>query len=92
MLGREAGDVAALHRLAQHETHRYELVSGGDAGWLRTEPGVDVIDFAGGYAVFDVRDDATAQRILRRAVDLGDVASFSPQHPSLAQIFKEVIQ
>jgi ABC-2 type transport system ATP-binding protein len=77
---------------AQHSTRRFELVSAGDAGWLRTEPGVDVLDFDGGYAVFDADSDETAQRVLRRAVAQGDVASFAPQHPSLAQIFKEVIQ
>ncbi len=77
---------------AQHSTRRFELVSTGDAGWLRSEPGVEVLDFDGGYAVFDADSDATAQRVLRRAVELGDVASFAPQHPSLAQIFKEVIQ
>jgi ABC-2 type transport system ATP-binding protein len=77
---------------AQHSNRRYELVSTGDAGWLREEPGVDVRDFDGGYALFDVDSDETAQRVLRRAVEQGDVASFSPQHPSLAQIFKEVIQ
>lgn len=77
---------------AAHSTRRFELVSAGDAGWLRTEPGVEVLDFDGGYAVFDVDSDATAQRVLRQAVAQGDVASFAPQHPSLAQIFKEVIQ
>ncbi|MET0297403.1 MAG: ATP-binding cassette domain-containing protein [Microbacterium sp.] len=77
---------------AQHSTRRYELVSAGDAGWLRDEAGVEVLDFDGGYAVFDVDTDETAQRILRRAVAQGDVASFAPQHPTLAQIFKEVIQ
>ena len=77
---------------AQHSTRRFELVSAGDAGWLRSEPGVGVLDFDGGYAVFDVDDDETAQRVLRRAVAQGDVASFAPQHPTLAQIFREVIQ
>ena len=77
---------------AQHSTRRFELVSAGDAGWLRAEPGVEVLDFDGGYAVFDVDSDETAQRVLRRAVAQGDVASFAPQHPTLAQIFKEVIQ
>jgi ABC-2 type transport system ATP-binding protein len=77
---------------AQHSTRRFELVSAGDAGWLRAEPGVEVLDFDGGYAVFDVDDDETAQRVLRRAVAQGDVASFAPQHPTLAQIFREVIQ
>lgn len=87
---RAAGSRDALR--AQHSNRRFELVSTGDAGWLRSEPGVDVVDFDGGYAVFDADSEATAQRVLRRAVELGDVASFAPQHPSLAQIFKEVIQ
>lgn len=77
---------------AQHAGNRYELVSAGDAGWLRAEPGVTVVDFEGGYALFDVDGADTAQRVLRTAVDRGDVASFAPKHPSLAQIFKEVIQ
>jgi len=77
---------------AQHSTLRYELVTTGDAGWLRSEPGVSVVDFERGSAVFDVDVPETAQRILRSAVERGDVASFAPQHPSLAQIFKEVIQ
>ena len=76
----------------QHSTRRYELVSSGDAGWLREESGVEVLDFDGGYALFDVDTAERAQQILRRAVEQGDVASFAPQHPTLAQIFKEVIQ
>ncbi|WP_169583671.1 MULTISPECIES: ATP-binding cassette domain-containing protein [Microbacterium] len=77
---------------ARYSTRRFELVSAGDAGWLRTEPGVEVLEFDGGYAVFDADSDETAQRVLRQAVAQGDVASFAPQHPTLAQIFKEVIQ
>ncbi|PCE15052.1 ABC transporter ATP-binding protein [Microbacterium sp. SZ1] len=77
---------------AEHAGNRYELVSSGDAGWLRAEPGVTVVDFEGGYALFDADGPDTAQRVLRAAVERGDVASFAPKHPSLAQIFKEVIQ
>lgn len=87
---RAAGSRSELR--AQHALRRFELISGGDAGWLRSEPGVDVLEFDGGYALFDADSDETAQRVLRRAVESGDVASFSPRHPSLAQIFKEVIQ
>ena len=87
---RAAGSRDALR--AQHATHRYELVSGGDAGWLRDEPGVTVLQLDGGYAVFETDDDRIAQRVLRRAVEQGDVASFSPLRPSLAQIFTEVIR
>ena len=77
---------------AQHSTRRFELIAAGDAGWLRSEPGVTVQGFEGGYAVFDADSDETAQRVLRRALAQGDVASFAPQHPTLAQIFREVIQ
>ena len=87
---RAAGARDALR--SEHSRRRFELVSTGDAGWLRDEPGVEVVDFDGGYAVFDTDTDETAQRVLRRAVSQGDVASFAPQHPTLAQIFKEVIQ
>ncbi|MFD5226117.1 ABC transporter ATP-binding protein [Microbacterium sp. NPDC058342] len=76
---------------AQHSTLRYQLDTDGDAGWLRGEPGVSVIDFEAGSALFDVDSPDTAQRVLRLAVDRGAVTSFAPQHPSLAQIFKEVI-
>lgn len=77
---------------AAHATHRYELVSRGDAGWVRDEPGVTVLDFDAGYALFDAVDDDAAQRVLRTAVARGDVASFAPQRPTLAEIFKEVIR
>ncbi len=87
---RAAGTREALR--AQHAQHRYELVSAGDLGWLRDEPGIEVLSFDGGYALFDVDSDDTAQRVLQRAVAAGGVASFTPKQPSLAQIFKEVIQ
>jgi ABC-2 type transport system ATP-binding protein len=87
---RAAGSREALRE--QHSTRRYELVSSGDAGWIRDEAGIEVLDFDGGYALFEAADAAAAQRVLQQAVARGDVASFTPQRPSLAQIFKEVIQ
>ncbi|MCK6066087.1 MULTISPECIES: ABC transporter ATP-binding protein [Microbacterium] len=77
---------------AEHSGHRFELVSAGDAGWVREQPGITVLDFAGGYALFEADDDGAAQRVLRHAVERGDVASFAPQRPTLAEIFKEVIR
>ena len=77
---------------AAHTSPRFELQLDGDAGWLRAEPGVTVLDFDGGFAVFDVDSEATAQRVLQRAIATAPVLRFSPQVPSLSQIFKEVIQ
>ncbi|MFT4157464.1 MAG: ATP-binding cassette domain-containing protein [Microbacterium sp.] len=68
------------------------LLQAGDAGWLRAEPGISAIDFEGGYALFEAESAEAAQRVLRAAVERGDVTSFAPAHPSLAQILKEVIQ
>ncbi|MGG7466274.1 MULTISPECIES: ABC transporter ATP-binding protein [unclassified Plantibacter] len=77
---------------AEHSGNRYELLGSADAGWLRGIAGVEVVDFDGGYALFDAESEAVAQTVLREALTRGDVASFSPQRPTLAQIFKEVIQ
>ena len=77
---------------AQHATLRYELLTSSDTAWLREHPGVEVIEFDGGYALFDAEDEAVVQTVLREAADRGAVLSFARQQPSLAQIFKEVIQ
>lgn len=87
---RAAGTRDALRE--EHTTPRYEIVTSGDLGWLRDEPGVEVVEFAGGQALFDVAEPAVAHRVLQRAVAAGDVDSFSPQRPTLAQIFREVIR
>ncbi|MBN9179741.1 MAG: ATP-binding cassette domain-containing protein [Microbacterium sp.] len=87
---RAAGSSAALRE--RYSERQYELRAPGDLGWLRDEPGVTVVAAEPGATTFDVDDDATAQRVLRRALDGGVVESFGPRHPSLAQIFREVIQ
>ncbi|WP_029150286.1 ABC transporter ATP-binding protein [Microbacterium indicum] len=86
---RAAGGRDELRR--EHGGSRFELATSGDTGWLRAEPGVDVVEFDGGRAVFDAADAETAARVLRRAVAEGDVTAFTPLQPSLAQIFKEVV-
>lgn len=85
---RAAGEREALR--AQFAEPRYEITSAGDLGWLRTEPGVSVVEFDGGYALFDA-DEATAQRVLRAAMDSGPVRQFAPVQPRLAQIFRDIV-
>lgn len=87
---RAAGPRADLR--AQHATLRYELLTSADTAWLRDQPGVDVVEFDGDYALFDAADEATVQTVLREAAARGAVLSFARQQPSLAQIFKEVVQ
>ena len=77
---------------ADHAKDRFEILVDGDAGWLRTEKGVDVLEYAAGYALFEVDSPATAQRVLAAAIAKSPVQRFSPAQPSLATIFKEVIK
>jgi ABC-2 type transport system ATP-binding protein len=86
---RAAGEKEALR--AQYAEPRYEIASGGDMGWLRTEPGVQVVEFDGGYALFDA-DEATSQRVLRAALDTAPVTQFAPVRPRLAEIFRDIVQ
>ncbi|WP_158372807.1 ABC transporter ATP-binding protein [Cellulosimicrobium cellulans] len=85
---RASGEKEALRQ--QYSAPRYEISSSGDMGWLRTEPGVQVVEFAGGYALFDA-DEATAQRVLRAALDTAPVAQFAPVRPRLAEIFRDIV-
>lgn len=76
---------------AEYSSPRYELVTGGDLGWLRDVPEVTVVELAGGEAVFEASPDV-ARGVLSRAAASGDVDAFSPQRPTLTQIFREVIR
>ena len=76
----------------QFSSPRFEIQCEGDAGWIREVPGISVIDFDGGNAVFEAETDAASQAVLQQAMSRGAVQSFSQQRPSLATIFKEVIQ
>jgi ABC-2 type transport system ATP-binding protein len=65
---------------------------GADAGWLRDETGVTLVELDGPRAVFDLDPGADDQQILRAALTRGPVRAFGPVRPSLAEIFREVIQ
>ncbi|GAA3730723.1 ATP-binding cassette domain-containing protein [Leifsonia bigeumensis] len=76
---------------AEFGESQYELVVTGPAEWVRDE-GVETISIDGGHAVFRADSPDAAQVVLRAALDRGRVLRFAPQEPSLAQIFREVIQ
>ncbi|TCB96031.1 ATP-binding cassette domain-containing protein [Micromonospora zingiberis] len=77
---------------ASYTTPRYELVVETDAGWLRDQPGVSLVDLDGARAVFDLAPGSDEQPVLRAALDRGPVRAFRPVTPSLAEIFREVTQ
>ena len=90
--GRIAAAGAGDALRAEHGSERWELLTTGDAGWLRLQPGIDVIEFDGGWAVFEAESHAARQAVLAEAVARGEVVSFTREHTTLAQIFKEVVR
>ena len=68
---------------------RFEIATGGDIGWLRGVPGVEVVEFTGGDAVFDATPE-TAQAVLADAVARSSVTRFGRLRPTLGEIFREI--
>ncbi|TDW30114.1 ABC transporter ATP-binding protein [Cryobacterium psychrophilum] len=71
---------------------RFEIRSPGDTAWVGTLPGITLVETAPGLAIFEAETDAASQGVLRHALERGPVDSFSQQRPSLASIFREVVQ
>lgn len=69
---------------------RHRLVTAGDAGWVREVPGVGVVEFDGGNALFEAPDQV-AQQVLAQGMQRGPVLSFGPVRPTLSEIFKDVV-
>lgn len=76
---------------AAHAGRRYEIDADGDLSWIGEIPGAQVTEALPGGVAFDADPDVAAD-ILRSAVSRNTVTRYAPQHPTLAQIFKEVIQ
>ena len=87
---RAAGSRRSLR--AGHARPRFELLVDADAGWLRDQAGVTLIDLDGPRAVFDLAAGADDQEVLRAALARGPVRSFGAVTPSLSEIFREVIK
>lgn len=84
---RAAGERGALGM--EHGSPRFELAA-VDTKWLQEIPEIQILSSAGDVTVFTA-DEAAAQRVLRAALDRGNVRKFGQVVPSLAEIFREVI-
>ena len=76
--------------LASRSVARHRLVLSGDAGWVRSVPGIRAVDVDGGTALLEILDPGAERRLLEEALRRCDVHEFSLQRPSLAQIYREV--
>lgn len=69
---------------------RYRLTSTGDTGWVRSVPGVRVIDLDGTSVLIEPESEQVAEQLLIDAVARGGVREFSRIRPTLSQIYREV--
>ena len=69
---------------------RHRLVLSGDAGWVRGLGGVHAVDVEGHTALLEILEHGAERALLEEALRRGEVHEFSPQRPSLAQIYREV--
>lgn len=74
----------------RHGVRRHQIVTARDAGWVREVPGARVLELDGATAVFE-GGDQVAQDVLSRATAQDTVLSFGPIHPSLSEIFKDIV-
>jgi ABC-2 type transport system ATP-binding protein len=85
---RAAGSRADL--IATYATPRFRVAAPGDLNWVGGLPGVRDLVVGPGEVVFGA-DDAGAQQVLRRALELGPVKEFGPVVPRLTEIFKDAV-
>ena len=68
---------------------RFRLVLGGDAGWVRDQSGLDVLDLDGTTALVEVSDDGAEQQLIAEATRRGAVHEFVRVRPALSEIYRE---
>ena len=82
-----AGTVAKLRDTGMP---RFRLVLGGDAGWVRNQRGLQVLDLDGSTALLEVREPGAEQHVIAEASRRGDVHEFVQVRPALSEIYREV--
>jgi ABC-2 type transport system ATP-binding protein len=86
-----AGRVDELRSERSEPRLRVEVEGASDA-WFRDLAGVEVVARDDRGVVLELRDGADDQRILDAARDAGRVRRFEPVRPTLAELFREVVE
>lgn len=68
----------------------HRLVLGGDAGWVRGLPGMDVVDVDGSTALLEFTEAKDTDLLLREALARGSVREFAEVVPTLSDVYREV--
>ncbi|MGZ8631166.1 MAG: ABC transporter ATP-binding protein [Actinomycetota bacterium] len=84
------GTIVELRARRERRLFRVQVRGGAD-GWHESTPGVELVDVTTDGLVFELADDVDEQRLLDLARASGDVVWFGPVHPTLAELFREVV-
>ena len=75
---------------------RYRVEARGDLGWLRSLPGLTVVDVDGTTAVIEFPDpnqiDCLLDVIVTESMNRGGLVELTHIRPSLGEIYREVAQ
>jgi ABC-2 type transport system ATP-binding protein len=84
------GSIDELRAMRARNLWRIEVLA-ATQGWWGVVPGVSLAGRDDGAVVLELSVEADPQRILDLARAEGDVVSFGPVRPSLAELFREVV-
>jgi ABC-2 type transport system ATP-binding protein len=84
------GSIHELRAMRARNVWRIE-VPAATQGWWEVVPGVSLAGHDDGAVVLELSVEADPQRVLDLARAEGDVVSFGPVRPSLAELFREVV-
>jgi ABC-2 type transport system ATP-binding protein len=84
------GSIDDLRARRERRLFLVELRGGAD-GWHASIPGAALVDDTSDGLVFELDDDVDEQRLLDLARATGDVVRFGPVHPTLSELFREVV-
>ena len=86
-----SGTIAQLRASRRRHLVRVD-VTGAGHGWFEAIPGVSLAEMRNGGAVLELGPGVDEQRVLDVARGVGDVTHFARVEPTLAELFREVVQ
>lgn len=86
----DAGTTSELRR--QRSLPEWTLQTDSDLGWVRGLPDISVVEFDGNWARFTAPNADSAEAVLRKALTVSSVSSFTPHEVALNRLFQEVTQ
>ena len=84
------GSIDELRASRQRNLYRIDVRAGNET-WWDAVVGARAVTHTDGVVVLELGPEIDPQRVLDLARSVGDVVSFGPVHPTLAELFREVV-